>query len=135
MPTGTLGSTARDYPARESRICFNINFTNLSPTGTTIKVGTVPAGASLLRCYTQTGTAFNASTTNNLSVGNAASGAQLVAAAAIGAAGINSQTIVAAQAGPLAVDTPIWITSTFAAASPTAGNANFVLEWANPTAQ
>jgi hypothetical protein len=131
MATGTLGTTARDYPSRGERICYNITFTNFGA-GTSVKVGTVPAGSALLRCYTVTGTAFNSSTTNNISVGNAAAGAQIVAANAIGAAGINTQTIIAALAGPLAADTPVWITGTFAAAAPTAGNADFVLEWANP---
>jgi len=137
MATGTLGSSARDYPARESRIVYALSGLagSVFGAGTSIKIGTVPAGSSLLRCYTQTGTAFNASTTNNISVGTASAGAQLVAAAAIGAAGINSQTIVAAAAGPLASDTDVWITGTFAAAAPTAGAANFVLEWANPGGQ
>src|SRR5262249_36180020 len=134
MPTGTLGTSARDYPSRESRLVYRLSGLAGSAfgAGTSIKIGTVPAGSSLLRCYTQTGTAFNASTTNNISVGNASGGAQLVAAAAIGAAGINSQTIVAAAAGPLAADTDVWLTGTFAAAAPTAGDAMFVLEWANP---
>jgi len=135
MATGTLGSTARDYPTRESAIVFTLNYNQPFGAGVSVKVGTVPAGAALLRCYTVTGTAFNSSTTNNISVGSAASGAQIVAAAAIGAVGINTQTIIAAQAGPLAADTPIWLTGTFAAAVPTAGQALFVLEWANPGGQ
>ena len=98
------------------------------------KGGYARIGDSYSVVGTFTGTAFNSSTTNNISVGTAASGAQIVAANAIGAVGINSQTIVPAQAGPLATDTPIWITGTFAAAAPTAGAAVFVLEWFNPGA-
>jgi hypothetical protein len=134
MATGTLGSTARDYPSRNSALVYNVTFTNFGA-GQSIKVGTVPATAALLRCTTVTGTAFNSSTTNNISVGTASGGAQIVAAAAIGAVGINTQTIIAAQAGPLAADTDIWITGTFAAAAPTTGNADFVLEFANPGGQ
>ena len=131
MPTGTLGTTARDYPSREMRICVALTPANIGA-GVSQKAGVIPAGSSLLRCYTVTGVAFNASTTNNISVGNAAAGAQIVAAAAIGAVGINTQTIIAAQAGPLAADTTIWLTGTFAAAAPTLGNANFVLEYCQP---
>jgi len=112
-----------------------LNFNQPFGAGVSVKVGTVPAGAGLLRCYTVTGTAFNSSTTNNISVGNAAGGAQIVAANAIGAVGINTQTIIAALAGPLAADMAIWLTGTFAAALPTAGQALFVLEWANPGGQ
>ena len=134
MATGTLGTTARDYPSRGERIAVNLGFAGAFGAGTSIKVGTIPAGSVLARCTTVVGTAFNSSTTNNISVGNAAAGAQIVVAAAIGAVGINTQAIVAAVAGPLAVDTPIWITGTFAAAAPTAGAAVFVLEWFNPGA-
>ena len=134
MATGTLGTTARDYPSRGERIAFNLGFAGAFGAGTSIKVGTIPAGSVRARCATITGTAFNASTTNNISVGTAASGAQIVAAAAIGAVGNNAQTIVPAQMGPLVTDTPIWITGTFAAAAPTAGAAVFVLEWFNPGA-
>ena len=134
MATGTLGTSARDYPSRESRFCVNLTFTNFGG-GAARKIGTIPINSVLLRCYTVTGTAFNSSTTNNIQVGTASGGAQVVAAAAIGAAGINTQTIIAAAAGPLAADTDIWIQGTFAAAAPTAGNADFVLEWANPVGQ
>ena len=134
MATGTLGTTARDYPSRGERIAVNLSSSGAFAAGTSVKVGTIPAGSVLARCATIVGTAFNASTTNNISVGNAAGGAQLVAAAAIGAVGNNAQTLVPAQMGPLAVDTPIWITGTFAAAPPTAGAGVFVLEWFNPGA-
>ena len=133
MATGTLGTTARDYPSRVERIAVNINFNNIGA-GQSVKIGTVPAGSGLIRAGTIVGTVFNSATTNNFSVGTASGGAQLVAAAAIGAVGINTSTIVAAQAGPLAADTPIWLTGIFAPAAPTTGNALFVLEWANPGA-
>ena len=134
MATGTLGTTARDYPSRGERIAVNLSFSGNFGNGVSQKIGTIPAGSVLVRCTTVVGTAFNSSTTNNISVGTAASGAQLVAAAAIGAIGVNTQALVAAAVGPLAVDTPIWITGTFAAAPPTAGAGVFVLEWFNPGA-
>ena len=133
MATGTLGTQARDYPSRVERFCTNINFNNFV-NATSIKVGTIPAGSGMMRCTTVVGTAFNAGTTNNMSIGNVSGGAQIVAAVAIGAVGINSQTVIAAQAGPLAADTPIWLTGAFTGAAATAGNALVVLEWANPGA-
>ena len=111
-----------------------LTFANFGVNGASLNVGTIPAGAGLLRCGTVVGVAFNYGTTNNLSVGSAAGGAQIVASAAIGAIGINTQTIIAAQAGPLAADTVIWVTSILAGTAGSAGNALFVLEWANPTA-
>ena len=93
MATGTLGTTARDYPSRGERIAYNLGFGGAFGAGTSIKVGTVPAGSVLARCATITGTAFNSFTTNNISVGTAASGAQIVAANAIGAVERGSQSV------------------------------------------
>ena len=133
MATGTLGTQARDYPSRAERFCFPLTLASIA-SGASVKAGTIPAGSGMMRCTTVVGTAFNAGTLNNISVGNVSGGAQIVAAVAIGAVGINNLTIIAAQAGPLAADTPIWLTGNFTGAAPTAGNALFVLEWSNPLA-
>ena len=129
MATGTLGTSARDYPSRVERFVFPLTVTNLGGAAS-VKIGTVPAGSGLMRCTTIVGTAFTAGATVQL--GTAPSGAQIVAAAAPGAVGINSQTIIAAQAGPLAADTAIWLTNAGTAAA--AGNGLLVLEWGNPGA-
>jgi hypothetical protein len=133
MPTGTLGSTARDYPSRNTSLAAVINLTNLAPTST-LKVGTIPAGSCILRILTCVGVAFNYGTNNNISVGNAPSGAQIVAAAAVGGVGANTQTVIAAAAFAT-TDTDIWITGAFTGTVGTTGSGFVVVEFASPTAQ
>src|SRR5262245_38522398 len=90
MATGTLGTMARDY---------NIRCTHYLTSGTltggtggnwlasaSIKVGTIRAGATILRITQGTSVVGNAGTTNTVSVGTASGGAQLFATAAAGMA-------------------------------------------------
>jgi hypothetical protein len=133
MPTGTLGSLARDYPARNSVLSAVINLANLAPSQS-FKVGTIPAGSCITRVLTCVGTAFNYGTNNNISVGNASGGAQIVAAAAVGGVGANTQTVVAAAAFA-AADTDVWITGAFTGTTGTTGSGFVWVEFASPTAQ
>ena len=137
MATGTLGTTARDYPSRGERFCVNLNATNMS--NLSFKIGTIPTGSVIARCTTINGTTAFGSTTNTVALGTAANGAQIMAAAAIGGAGvITPETLVTGASsvlGPLAADTPIWLTTAFTGAAPAAGAASvLVLEWFNPGA-
>src|SRR6266446_651300 len=113
MPTGTLRSSARDYHTRQrsflSQQLTNANF----PAAATIKMGTIPAGSVIVAASFATSIVFNNATLNQLSLGNAASGAQ-IAASTVGLAALGSTpvTVVAAAAGPLAADTDIYVTNT-----------------------
>src|SRR5215475_9441884 len=85
MATGTLGSTARDYPSREQKLPALIGGVGGSGNlfvagGGTFKLGTIPAGSAVLRASTVIGTVFNG-TTPTIGLGVAASGVTLAALA------------------------------------------------------
>ena len=128
MATGTLGTQAKDYPAREQKIVTALTTTNVQA-GNNVKLGTVPAGSVLLRATTVVGTAFTAATT--VALGNAAGGAQIMAAATVAAAAITPQTIIVGPttSGPFTADTQIWLTP---AGTPAAGAGVLVIEFAVP---
>src|SRR5262245_26511344 len=133
MPTGTLGSLAKTYPARNTVLSAVINLANLAPSQS-FKVGTVPAGAAITRILTCVQTAFNYGTNNNISIGNASGGAQIVAAAAVGGVGANSQTVIAA-ASISASDIDVWITGAFTGTVGNTGLGFVWVEFASPTGQ
>ena len=137
MATGTLGSVAGDYPRRNSVIAYPLLFASPFGAGTSVKAGTIPAGAAILRAYcTQGATPFNAATTNTIALGTAAGGAQLVTAAAMGAANsLTTLTVLPAGIGPLTADTPVWVTYAHTGTPATAGAGLLVIEYANPTGQ
>jgi len=138
MPTGTLGSTARDYPAREQRLVAAINGVGGAPNpfvagGGTFKLGTIPTGAVVLRASTVIGTVFNG-TTPTIGLGVAASGVTLAALAGgpITTLGPNAITLAAsAVPGPVAADTDIYVTWGSGAGN-SAGNGVVVVEYAIP---
>ena len=74
------------------------------------------------------------STNNNISIGNASGGAQIVAAAAVGAVGANSQTVIAA-ASISASDIDVWITGAFTGTVGTTGLGFVWVEFADPAGQ
>lgn len=121
------------YPARNSGdqtinylrapITFAIGNTGI------VQVGTLPAGAVVLRAYAVIGTAFNAATTNTLKIGTVASDAAITATVALGTIGVASGTIAANAAVLPAVDTPIIATSTSTGTAATAGSGVVVVEY------
>lgn len=132
MATNTAGSTARVYhQAQTHYLDAVITVANLSPT-TTFKVGTLPAGAVILRCYSANSVVFNAGTNNFLSVGNAASGAQIAAAQAAGALGTNALTLVASAAQIMTADTDIYVTGAFTGTPATTGAGYIIIEYMAP---
>jgi len=141
MPTGTLGSQARDYPAREQKFVAVIGGVGGAGNqfvagGGTFKLGTIPAGAAVLRASTVIGTVFNG-TTPTVGLGVAASGVTLAALAGgpITTLGPNAITLAAsAVPGPVAADTDIWVTWGSGAGN-NAGAGVIVVEYAVPGAQ
>lgn len=129
MPTGTLGSSARDYPARSNQLGAVLTFANFGGVGAGMKLGTIPAGCCAVRAYTGISTAFDG-TTPTIKIGTAAGGAQLVAAGSL-AAGMNVLTVI--SVGPFAADQDIYI-SNAVTGSPTTGAGFVVLEFVNPLA-
>jgi len=138
MATGTLGTSAKDYPAREQKFVSVISGVGGSGNqfvagGGTYKLGTIPAGAAVLRASTVIGTVFNG-TTPTVGLGVAASGVTLAALAGgpITTLGPNAITLAAsAVPGPVASDTDIWVTWGSGAGN-NAGAGVIVVEFAVP---
>jgi len=123
-----------NYPARNSGdqtinylrapIDFSLGYTGVR------QVGTLPAGAAVLRAYTVVSTAFNAGSTNTLKVGTVASDAALASSVSTSALGVNIGTMAAASASLLpTVDTPIIATMTSTGTALSAGVGVIVVEY------
>lgn len=91
-------------------------------------LGVLPAGALLLTTHLSVTTAFN-STTNTVAVGTSAGGAQLLAATTTQAVARTDTVAPVAAQGPLAVDTPIFLTLALTGAAPTTGSAVVALDY------
>jgi hypothetical protein len=149
VPQGQRGFVPRYFQTQQLHYTrFTVNFNSCTPPGNcSVRVGTVPYNAYLLRVTYQGTVAFN-STTNSIQLGRTSGAADIMAAVAGFQATINSTqgTIVAANAGVgfgsgvgnTAVQTglnggfDVFATMSFTGTAPTAGQAVFVLEWAAP---
>lgn len=78
------------------QISRTINYNDTGVSGG-LAVGVLPAGARLLRIQTVIETAFNAGTTNTISVGTTAGGTDLVNATAAGSAALTTTACPAAK--------------------------------------
>jgi len=114
MATGTLGSSARDYPARSYQLVAGIGtggqaFVAGGSVG--FKLGTIPAGSGILRASTVIGTVFNG-TTPTVGLGTTSAGVDLAALAGgpITTLGSNAVTLAAAAAQYRSADTDIYVT-------------------------
>jgi hypothetical protein len=87
-----------------------------------VQVGTLPAGAVIDETSVLTSTAWNGTVSVALSVGTTLTGTQLISAADVrtAIARVDTQT-PAANAGPLAADTPIYASVAFGGTAGTAG--------------
>jgi hypothetical protein len=126
MATSVQGGVGRKYTdSQTTTLKKDIAFTQSG----NLSIGWLPAGASVLRCTVHVKTAFNAATTNTISVGNGVSATAFANALAGGAVALVAGTIVAAQAAP-AIDTEVLAIYTQAGAAPTAGLASVIIEYA-----
>jgi len=122
------------YPARQigfqctgylrAPITFNIGTAGI------VQVGTLPAGAIVLRCYVAISTVFNFGTNNLIKVGTVAadttySGATL----SVAALGITAGVPLAAAAMLPTVDTPVIATSLCTGTAGTTGAGVVVIEY------
>jgi hypothetical protein len=99
---------------------------------TGIQIGTLPAGAIIVRTGVQVTTVFNAATTNVLTVGIAGTIDALMtsATAAAGTAGHKNQGGPASTlATPIAADTPVFVRYTQTGTAATAGRAVVLVEF------
>jgi hypothetical protein len=96
-------------------------------TAGTVPLGTLPAGAIVTHAIVKINTAFNAATTNVLTVGTATT-ADAVLAAGDFNEGVVGTTLTFAAAGyKVSVATPLFITYTQTGTAATAGAADIIL--------
>lgn len=129
MATGTAGKAARRYPTHQTHhLAIEITKDNFASR----KMGTLPAGAAIVRAGAVVSEAFNAGTTNTFQIGSTSGGSEIVSSAvSLAAAAIPAGTIVFAAAKP-AVDTDIYFTSGITGTAPTTGKATIFLEYFVP---
>lgn len=125
----STASKARQYHTQQIHFFRTlINFSD--PDVAARKLGTLPAGANVLRVNTVISTAFNAGTTNTISVGYSSGGSDLVSAGAAGSATANTVTQAPSGKALLAADTDLWAGVTLSGTAATAGVAEVIVEYA-----
>ncbi|WP_316219387.1 hypothetical protein [Bradyrhizobium sp. SZCCHNR2026] len=108
---------------------FKVNF-NDAASGVAVSKNWLPKGAVILRATATVTSAFNAATTNTLSVGTAGdSTTNIVNAQTVGAVGQFAAAPTGAALGPLTADKQVQVTYTQAGAAATAGAAYVVIEY------
>jgi hypothetical protein len=97
------------------------------PATLSVKVGALPAGATILTVSTNVETAI-VGTTPTLNVGTTAAGVDIAASIAITAGSLNTVP-VAALVQPLAANTDVWVNIT---GTPTAGDVYVIITFVKP---
>jgi hypothetical protein len=132
MTTGIPGSTARRNTTQQvGYLRFAVNFND---TGIAAGVNKqwLPAGAVITDTSVMIAAAFNAGTTNVLSVGLGGSNNTIVAAGAVapGAVGLTNAIVPSGNAlGPLATDSQVNVTYTQTGAAASAGQAIVMIKY------
>ena len=125
-----------NYPARSSGdqtvnyLRAPITFTNLG-TVSIVQVGTLPAGAVVLRAYVVVNQVFNWGTNNLLKVGIVGSDASIISSASLLALGNIAATAVLTAAATITptVDTQIIATSLATGTQATTGSGFIIIEY------
>lgn len=97
-----------------------------------IQVGSLPAGAMVVGAQVVVDTAFNAGTTNDLTVGTTPTGAEIVTAATAAAGSAGAKQSTAGNALSLASDTPVYVRYNQTGAAATAGKARIGIQYLVP---
>lgn len=92
-----------------------------------VQVGTLPAGAVIDKTTVAATTAFNAATTNTISVGTTPTGTNLINATSVTAVARVDTVAPVAQMGPLAADTPIYASYAQSGTAATTGVATIIV--------
>jgi hypothetical protein len=132
MTTGTPGSTARKNQTQQvGYLRFTVNF-NDAGIASSVNKQWLPAGAIITDTSVYVGTAFNAGTTNVLTVGLGGSANTIVAAGAVapGTAGLTNAIVPTGNAlGPLASDLQVNVSYTQTGTAATAGQAIVMIKY------
>lgn len=131
MATNTAGSVAREIHGLQVvhtlRKTVNFNDTGIG-TADTVLLGVVPAGARPLPAFVGINTAFNAGTTNVLTVGsNAGSDNNIVAAGDVDETATGVTQVFTGLSVTFAADTSIYIRYTQTGGAATTGQATIIL--------
>lgn len=99
MATGVLGTQARDVMMPVTQhLAFVLNY-NTTGASSGVLIGTIPANAVILNWRVRVLTAFNAGTTNPITIGVTATGAEVAASASITSGTAGDYTGAPAAAG------------------------------------
>jgi len=132
MPTGTLATTARQTQEQQVHyLRFRVRY-NDPGIATGAGKQFLPAGAILIGTDVHVAQAFNAGTTNVLTVGtNAASYDNILAAADVneGAAALTQNIKTGTALGPLAADARVFVMYTQTGTPASAGDAYVVVKY------
>jgi hypothetical protein len=102
-------------------------------TADTVKVGRIPAGSILMAAYVRITAAFNAATTNVLTVGqNAGSDNDIVAAGELNEGVTGTTVVLTGAALTFASDTDIYVRYTQTGTAATTGAASIVITYIPP---
>lgn len=110
------------------QISLNIAY-NTPGVAAGVAVGTLPAGAVLDKTSVYATTAFNATTTNTVSVGTTPTGTNYINATSVTAAARVDTVVPIAVAGPLAADTIIYVSYAQTGTAATTGAATIVVTY------
>ena len=132
MPTGTAGSTARDFHTNQTHYLTKaVDYTTLSA----IPMGTVPANCLITRVYACVTTAFAGASANNVSVGLSGNGTTIAAAISVLSVGVKLDTTTLATAAAAVfnptADSVVIATFGSTGATTTSGTATVVVEYIN----
>ncbi|MCA6114249.1 hypothetical protein J6524_04805 [Bradyrhizobium sp. WSM 1738] len=132
MATNTKGTSARQY--REQQVHYLRFLVNYNDAGIAagVKKQTLPKGAIIVGTDVHNATAFNAGTTNVLTVGGGTNFNEIVAAGDVDetATGL-TQNIKPTSTflGPLAADTDVYVKYTQTGTAATAGKATVIVKY------
>lgn len=131
MATGTAGTQAREFPTQQThyiRGTVNFDTTGIS---TGVKLGTRPAGSEILRTTVKIKTAFNAGTTNVLTVGeNATNYNDYVASGDVDEAVTQSNVVLrGADLAAITADKDVYAKYTQTGTAATTGQAIIIVEY------
>lgn len=128
MATNTAGTNAREYQTHQVHyLAANITF---SDNGSVIRLGTIPAGAIVLRGGVAVTTAFNAGTTNVLDIGTLADDDGFATDLALGTIGIIvADEMATTNDAYVTSDTVITCTPALSGTAATAGAARVWVEY------
>lgn len=121
---------ARKYHTRQVHFLDAVVTFNTPGIADGVQIGTLPAGAQILHTIVNVTQAFNAATTNDLTVGTTPTGNDIAAAATVAANTAGAKESTAGRSLDIQADLPVYARYVQAGAAATAGRARVVIEYA-----